>query len=306
MRILISGASGLVGSALARSLRANGDQVLALRREPRDSRTPADDPGDITWSPLSGEIETGRLDGLDAVVHLAGENVAAGRWTKRRRAAIRDSRVDGTRYLSQALARCSRPPAVLVCASAVGYYGDCGETWLDESSPPGADFLARVAMAWEDAAGAARAAGIRVVHLRFGVVLTTQGGALARMLPIFRLGLGGRLGQGKQYMSWLSLPEVVSIIRFAISKTGLAGPVNSVAPHPVTNAEFTRALARVLRRPAFFPLPAWAARAALGEMADALLLGGTRVRPRRLLDSGYNFLHPDLEPALRVLLGETP
>ncbi len=305
MRILISGATGLVGSALTTALQATGTEVLALRREPHGSQGHQAGPGDIAWAPLTGEVETDRLEGLDAVVHLAGENVAAGRWTKTRRAAIRDSRIDGTRYLSRALARCARPPAVLVCASAVGYYGDGEDTWLDEGSPAGSDFLAGVAVAWEDAAGAARTAGIRVVHLRFGVVLTRTGGALARMLPIFRLGLGGRLGHGRQYMSWLSLPEAVSIIRLALAEENLEGPVNAVAPQPVTNAEFTRTLARVLRRPAFLPLPAWAARAALGEMADALLLSGTRVRPRRLLESGYNFLHPDLEHALRTLLGET-
>lgn len=305
MRILISGATGLVGSALTRALQAADWEVLALRRRPHASRAQEAGTGDIIWSPLTGDMETGRLEGLDAVIHLAGENVAAGRWTQTRRAAIRDSRVDGTRHLSRALARCAQPPAVLVCASAVGYYGDGGEAWLDEDSPPGSDFLARVAVAWEDAAGAARAAGIRVVHLRFGVILSSTGGALARMLPIFRLGLGGRLGHGRQYMSWLSLPEAVSIIRFAISQTHLDGPVNAVAPEPVTNAVFTRTLALVLTRPAFLPLPAWAARAALGEMADALLLAGTRARPRRLLESGYNFLHPDLEPALRALLGET-
>lgn len=302
MRILISGATGLVGSALSRVLQAADWEVHALRRGPHPERQQT---GDMVWSPLTGEIETDRLDGLDAVVHLAGENVAAGRWTRTRRAAIRDSRIDGTRFLSRALARCTRPPAVLVCASAVGYYGDSGEAWLDEVSPPGSDFLARVAVAWENAADAARDAGIRVVHLRFGVILSASGGALARMLPIFRLGLGGRLGHGRQYMSWLSLPEAVSMIRFAISQAQLAGPVNAVAPEPVTNAFFTRTLARVLSRPAVLPLPAWAARAALGEMADALLLSGTRVRPTRLMESGYNFLHPDLETALRALLGET-
>ncbi|TDI34553.1 MAG: TIGR01777 family protein [Acidobacteria bacterium] len=302
MRILISGATGLVGSALSRVLQAADWEVHALRRWPHPERQQT---GDMVWSPLTGEIETDRLDGLDAVVHLAGENVAAGRWTRTRRAAIRDSRIDGTRFLSRALARCTRPPAVLVCASAVGYYGDSGEAWLDEVSPPGSDFLARVAVAWENAADAARDAGIRVVHLRFGVILSASGGALARMLPIFRLGLGGRLGHGRQYMSWLSLPEAVSMIRFAISQAQLAGPVNAVAPEPVTNAFFTRTLARVLSRPAVLPLPAWAARAALGEMADALLLSGTRVRPTRLMESGYNFLHPDLETALKALLGET-
>jgi hypothetical protein len=305
MRILISGATGLVGSALTRALQAAGGEILALRRKAHAPRAQKVNTEEIAWSQLTGDSETGRLEGLDAVVHLAGENVAGGRWTAARRAAIRDSRIDGTGDLSRALARCAQPPPVLVSASAVGYYGDGGEAWLDESSPPGSDFLARVAVAWEDAAGAARAAGIRVVHLRFGIVLAGSGGALARMLPLFRLGLGGRLGHGRQYMSWLSLTEAVSIIRFAISQAHLRGAVNAVSPQPVTNAEFTRTLARVLRRPALLPVPAWAARAALGEMADALLLAGTRVRPLHLQEAGYTFLHPELEPALRALLGET-
>jgi uncharacterized protein (TIGR01777 family) len=258
----------------------------------------------VRWDPEKGEVDAAGLEGLDAAVHLAGENVGSGRWTAARKAAIRDSRVKGTRLLCEALAGLARPPETLVCASAVGYYGDRGEEVLTEESPPGAGFLPEVSREWEAASGAASRKGIRVVTLRIGMVLSPKGGALARMLPLFRAGLGGVIGGGRQYVSWVALDDLPNIILHTLQRGDLRGPVNAVAPRPVTNREFTEALGKALSRPTPLPVPAFALRLAVGgEMADALLLSSARVVPKRLIDTGYAFLSAELEPALRRLLG---
>lgn len=296
MRVLVSGAGGLIGAALVASLRTQGKEVRCLKRGTTGE-------GVIGWNPEAGRLDTGALEGVDAVVHLAGENIAAGRWTPARKQRILASRVQGTHLLSERLAGLTRLPSVLVCASAVGYYGDRGAEELDEHSPPGKGFLAQVCQAWEQAADPARAAGIRTAHLRFGMVLSAEGGALARMVLPFRLGLGGRLGNGRQYLGWISLADAVRAAHHLLEHPGLSGPFNAVSPHPCTNAEFTRALGQALRRPTLLPVPAWAARLALGEMAEELLLASTRAMPRRLLASGFAFTHPELAPTLRLLLG---
>lgn len=301
LHLVVSGASGLIGSALISSLSGDGHRVIRLVRRPAGA-------GEITWDPATGRLDPGHLEGADGVVHLAGENVGA-RWTRGRKTRIRNSRVQGTRLLSETLARLERPPRVLVSASAVGIYGDRGNEILTEASPPGhpdRDFLVSVGLEWEAAAEAARAAGIRVVHPRLGVVLSPKGGALSKLLMPFRLGLGGRVGSGSQWMSWISLADAVGVLRHLLVAEALHGPVNATAPEPVTNRDFTRILGRVLRRPTPFPLPATALRLALGEMADRTLLASTRVLPSQLLQSGYRFEHPDLEGALRHVLGKDP
>ena len=297
MHVAVTGSSGLIGSALMAFLAARGHQVTRLvRRSPGGER-------EIQWDPEDGVRGLSGLEGADAVVHLAGENIASGRWTPQRKAEIRRSRVEGTRRLCESFARLARPPKVLASASAIGYYGDRGAEVLREDSPPGSDFLAQVCGEWESAAEPASRAGIRVVHLRTGIVLSPAGGALKKMLLPFSLGLGGRIGTGAQFMSWITLDDVVGATYHALNTGSLVGPVNMVAPTPVTNSEFTRTLARVLRRPALAPVPAFAARLAFGEMADALLLASARVVPNRLQGSGYRFRHPELEGALRHLLG---
>ena len=298
MRIAITGAGGLVGAALVPLLTTGGDAALRLvRREPA-----ADD--EAHWDP-SGASAGGRnpLDGVDAVVHLAGESIAEGRWNDAKKARIRDSRVKGTDTVARLAAAAERPPRVLVCASAIGVYGNRGDEELTEASAAGDDFLAGVCRDWEAAAEPARAAGIRVVHLRFGVILSTKGGALAKMLPPFRLGGGGVLGSGRQWMSWVSLEDAIGAVRHALDDESASGPVNVVAPVPVTNREFTKTLGRVLGRPTVVPMPAFAARLMFGEMADALLLASQRVQPERLAAAGFEFRHPDLESALRHTLG---
>ena len=297
LHVLVSGASGLIGSALVPFLTTGGHRVTRLVRSP-----PAGE-GAVFWDPAARRLDPAALEGADAVVHLAGEPIARGRWTDAKKARIRDSRIQGTELLAEALARLDRPPRVLVSASAVGYYGDRGAELLRETSPPGTGFLAGVCRDWEAATRAAAAKGIRVATLRFGIVLSPAGGALARMLPPFRLGVGGRIGGGRQYMSWIAVDDAVGAIHHALMTDDLEGPVNVVAPQAVTNREFTRTLGRVLRRPTIFPVPAFAARLAFGELADALLLASARVEPARLLAAGYRFRHPDLEDALRHLLG---
>jgi len=296
LTVVVSGASGLVGSSLLPFLTTGGHRVVPLVR----SRGAA--PG-VLWDPATGVIDKVGLDRVDAVVHLAGESIASGRWTPQKKARIRASRVDGTRLLCEALAALGTRPRTLVCASAIGFYGDRGDAELDEASARGEGFLADVCAEWEAATAPARTAGIRVVHLRFGVILTPAGGALARMLLPFRLGAGGVVGGGRQYMSWITIDDAVGAIHHALITPALEGPVNAVAPTPVTNREFTRALGRVLRRPTIFPMPAVVARLAFGEMADELLLASARVVPRKLRESGYAFREPDLETALRHLLG---
>ena len=296
MHIAVSGSSGLVGSALLPFLTAGGHRVTRLVR--KDAGV-----GEIPWDPAGGVRDLSHLEGVDAVVHLAGENIAAGRWTAARKEKIRRSRVEGTRRLCESLARLSRRPKVVVSASAMGFYGSRGDEALREDSVPGTDFLAQVCREWEAATEPASRAGIRVVCLRFGMILSPAGGALKKMLLPFKLGAGGRIGSGMQYVSWIGIDDVAGVIHHAIVTESLQGPVNAVTPTPVTNAEYTRTLARVLSRPAVAPLPAFAARLAFGELADALLLASQRVIPTRLQASGYKFRYPELEGALRHLLG---
>jgi uncharacterized protein (TIGR01777 family) len=257
--------------------------------------------GEFRWLPQNGYIDPEALDGIDAVVHLAGETVA-GRWTEDKKRRIRESRVAGTRLLSERIAALDAPPRVLVSASAIGVYGDRGEERLTEDSPTGQGFLADVVRAWEAAAEPARAAGIRVVHPRFGIVQSARGGALKTQLPLFKLGLGGAVGGGRQYVSWVTIDDVVAAVTFALSHDDVAGAVNVTAPAPVTQAEYARTLGRVLGRPAVLPAPAFAVRLALGEFAGEIL-GGQRVIPQRLSDCGYAFRYRELEPALRHVLG---
>ena len=301
MHMIVTGSTGLVGSAATRRLAAAGHRV---RRVVRSRPAPGSD--DIFWDPVAGALDPASLGGVEAAVHLAGESISGGRWTAEKKARIRDSRTRGTRLLSETLARLPKRPRVLVCASAVGYYGDRGSEVVTERSVPGRGFLAEVCRDWEAASAPASAAGIRVVTLRCGVVLSPSGGMLGKLLLPFRLGLGGRVGSGGQYMSWIELDDLVSAIEHALAAEKLSGAVNAVAPHPVTNLEFTRTLGRVLARPTIFPLPAFAARRALGEMADELLLASARVEPQRLLESGFVFQHPTLESALRHALRRTP
>lgn len=297
MRILISGSSGLVGSTLIPLLTTGGHSVTRLVR-----KTPQ--AGEAQWNPADGQVDPAALASADAVVHLAGDNIGDGRWTAAKKDRILRSRVEGTQLLATALAKLPAPPKVLVCASAIGIYGDRGDEWLDEQSPPGQGFLADVCQQWEAAAQPAREAGIRVVNLRFGVILSPRGGALAKMLLPFRLGGGGVIGSGQQYWSWIALDDAVGAIHHAIVNDSLSGPVNVVAPQTVTNQEFTKTLGRVLHRPTIVPMPAFAARLALGEMANELLLASQRVRPSRLEETRYTFRHPQLEGALRAILGK--
>jgi uncharacterized protein (TIGR01777 family) len=297
MHVAVSGSGGLVGSAVAASLAADGHRPLRLVRDES-----AVEPGAAFWDPASGRIDADRLEGADAVIHLAGENVAAGRWTTARKTRIRASRVGGTRLVAETVARLARRPRVLVSASAIGYYGDRGEERLGEASAPGSGFLADTCVAWEAATEPARRAGMRVVLLRIGLVLAATGGPLGRMLTPFRMGLGGRIGDGRQFMSWIALDDLVAVIRRAIVDSTLDGPVNAVAPGASRNREFTRTLGRVLRRPTPLPLPAWAVRLLFGEMGRELLLAGARVVPGRLEQAGFAFGHRDLEPALRAML----
>jgi uncharacterized protein (TIGR01777 family) len=296
--VAITGASGLVGTALAAFLRTGGHRVVeVVRRAPEG-------PDEIRWDPVAGTTDPADWDGVDAVVHLAGENIAGGRWSAERKRRIRDSRVAGTRLLARTLAALDRRPEVFVSASAIGYYGARdGEGPLGEDAEPGDGFLPEVAIAWEGAADPARAAGIRVVHPRIGIVLSARGGALAKMLPPFRMGAGGRLGHGRQHMAWIALDDLVGVLHEAILDERYSGPVNAVAPGGVDNRTFTDVLGRVLRRPTVLPAPALALRVALGEMADALLLTGADVRPDRLERLGFEFRFPTLEPALRAELG---
>ncbi|MFO7588987.1 MAG: TIGR01777 family oxidoreductase [Gemmatimonadota bacterium] len=299
---VVSGAGGGIGSSLCAILSTGGHEPVALSRS-ASGRPDAAVRRTVGWSPSAGEIDAAGLEGADFVVHLAGESIGVDRWDEETKRRIRDSRVDGTRLLSKTLAGLARKPEALVCASAIGYYGDRGDDVLDESSGPGDGFLADVCREWEAAADPARAAGIRVVHLRFGIVLWPAHGALERMLTPFRLGAGGPMGDGRQFWSWVSLDDVIGAILHAAATPGLEGPANVTAPRPVRNRAFARTLGRVLGRPSLLAAPAPVLRIALGEMADPLLLASARVVPDRLRRTGYEFLDPELEAALGHMLG---
>ncbi len=297
MRIAVSAASGLIGTALVRELAGGGADVVRLvRRPPRSS-------AEIRWQPEapSAGLDPGALAGVNAVIHLSGAPVAARRWTPARKAVLRSSRIESTRNLATAIAASEPQPDVLITASAIGYYGETGDRAVDESAPPGAGFLAELVRDWEAATAPAAEAGIRVVNLRSGLVLSRSGGLLGQLLPPFRLGFGARVGSGRQYMSWISLADEISAIRFLLASGDARGAYNLTAPEPVTNAEFTRSLAHVLRRPALLTLPSPALRVALGEVSHELL-GSLRVTPARLQAAGFSFAHPDITTALRAAL----
>lgn len=294
MQIFITGAGGLIGSRLVPLLEESGHKVIRLVRG-----TPRSD-AERAWDPAVERLSPNVLLGCDALVHLAGENIGEGRWTADKKRRIRESRVHSTHLLAQAVAGLTVPPRAFVVASAIGYYGDRGDELLTEKSPPATDFLGEVCQAWEAAADPCRHV-TRVIHVRTGVVLASDGGALAKMLLPFKLGLGGVIGSGKQFWSWITVDDIARLFQFALESDGLTGPVNGVTPHPVTNREFTKALGRELHRFTPFPMPAFAARTALGEMADALILASTRVIPEVALDQGFQYMHPQLEPALRSL-----
>jgi uncharacterized protein len=296
MKIVIAGASGAVGRELVPGLRAAGHDVLRLVRRPARA------PDERTWDPARGEIDLPGLAGVDAIINLSGENVAGGRWSSARRERILRSRVEATRTLVSALPKLPRLPTVFISASAVGFFGDRGDEELTEKSPIGHGFLPEVCLAWETHAEGAARLGVRTALLRFGVVLTRESGALAKMLPLFRLGLGGRLGSGRQWMSWVGVDDVVEIVAHVLQQPACRGALNTVAPGVVTNREFTATLARVLRRPAILPAPAWALRLVFGQMADEALLASARAVPAALLASGYQFRQPDLESALRAVV----
>lgn len=293
MRIAIAGSTGLIGTPLVDHLTAAGHEVLRLVRRPPQR-------GEIGWDPRTGDVDRAALGGIDSLVNLAGEPIGARRWTKRQKEEIRTSRVEGTGLLARTMAELDGP-STLVNASAIGYYGERGDEPLDESSPPGEGFMAEVCRQWEAATAPAADAGLRVVSIRSGPVLDPRGGALGKQLPLFRLGLGGRLGSGRQWMSWISIVDEVAAVTHLLEHD-VHGPVNLVSPNPVTNAELTATLASVLRRPAVIPVPRIALRAVLGEMTQELL-ASARIRPVALAESGYRFRHPDLEAALRQLLG---
>ncbi len=300
LKIAVTGASGLIGAALTVFLSCAGNEVRTLVR-----RRPQLDSPEIFWDPYRGELDKASMESLDAVVHLAGENIGAGRWTGPRKEAIRRSRVEGTRFLCETLASLRHPPKALVCSSAIGFYGDRGgEEALTEESAAGQGFLPETCQTWEGAAEPALKAGIRVVNVRTGIVLTSLGGALAKMLPPFQAGFGGVMGSGHQWMSWISMEDLIGVYHYLIHAETLSGPVNAVAPRPVTNRDFVRALGRALKRPTLIPLPGSMVKALFGEMGQALLLEGQKVLPAKLESAGFSFLYPDLESALRWELGK--
>jgi uncharacterized protein len=295
-RILLSGASGMLGSAIGQALRRQGATILRL------VRSEARDPGELHWNPAAGKIEAGRLEGICAAVHLSGASVVSRRWTASYKREMTESRVETTRFLSETLAKLEQPPPVLVTASAIGFYGDRGDEILDEDSASGSGFFPELCAAWEAATHPAEDAGIRVVHLRFGMVLSRDGGAMARLAPLFRLGLGGLLGSGRQWMSWVSETDAVSAVLLALRNADISGPVNVVAPEPATNAAFTRELGLAVHRPALLPAPAFALRIVFGEMADEALLASTHAVPKRLAQAGFAFAHPTLPEAFAASL----
>jgi len=296
VKILLSGGSGLIGTALLPGLRTAGHEVVRLVRHEPSS------PGEVRWDPMNGQLDPGELAGVDAAIHLSGAGVGSRRWTKAYQRTLLDSRVKSTTLLAETLAKLSPQPKVLLSGSAVGYYGDTGDELLDESGRPGKGFLADLVTRWEASTAAAEAAGIRVVHLRSGIVLSRRGGALKLQLPLFKAGLGGRLGSGQQYFSWISIEDEVAAIRFLLSAEQVSGAVNLVAPNPVTNQEFTKTLGSVLHRPTFAAAPAFALRLALDGFADEGLLIGQRLAPRVLTDAGFTFRQPQLRDALQDIL----
>ena len=299
MKVLISGSSGLIGRALVRSLESSNHSVSRLVRP-----SSASVPSAIPWDPASGSLDARRLEGFDAAIHLSGENVASRRWSAEQKARIRDSRVSSTELLANALAGLDSPPGVFACASATGYYGNRGDEILTEDAAPGSDFLAGVGVEWENATAPASDAGIRVVNMRISVVLTAAGGMVATVGPIFRLGLGGRLGSGAQYLSWISRQDIIHVMEWILEHDDLSGSVNLCSPNPVTNSEFTRTMGRILRRPALFPVPRFALRITQGEITD-MLLASVRATPTKLSASGFEFRHPHLEDALRWAFTDT-
>lgn len=298
MRVLISGATGLIGQALIKSLEGDGHEVARLVRSKKSANA-----GDIEWHPNQGILDANQIEGFDVVVHLAGESIASGRWNDEKKRRIVESRVKGTELISKTIASLKQPPRVFVSASAIGYYGDRGDELLNEQSTSGNDFLSDVCRQWENATSAAEAKGIRTVHARFGIILDKEGGALEKMLTPFRMGIGGRVGDGQQWMSWIALADVIAGLRFVIDDESVDGPVNFVAPHPVRNAEFTKALGHALSRPTIFPIPAFGVRLAFGEMGDALLLSSTRVEPTQLVQHNFPFKFTNLDAALKSILG---
>ncbi|MBT3353366.1 MAG: TIGR01777 family protein, partial [Candidatus Scalindua sp.] len=287
MKVAVTGSSGLIGSSLVSYLSKKDIVVSKILRE-----NPEDD--DISWKPEDGDWNSAFTGGVDGIIHLAGESVASGKWTRKKKEKIRNSRIEGTKRLCEHILKLPTPPSVLVCASAIGYYGNRGVEFLNEGSSRGSGFLPDVCLGWEEAAESVSKAGIRVVNVRFGIVLSKDGGALAKMMTPFKIGMGGKIGSGTQYMSWIAMDDVTSAIYHTLITESLKGPVNVTAPNPVTNKEFTNTLGEVLKRPAVVPIPAFAAKLAFGEMANDLLLASTKVAPKRLSDSGYKFQYPEL------------
>ena len=296
MKVAITGSSGLIGSSLVSFLSEKNITVSKiLREEPKDD--------DISWRPEDGDWDSAYAGGIDGIVHLAGENIASGRWTKAKKKKIRNSRIEGTKSLCEQILKLPKPPSVFICASAIGYYGDRGMEFLNEGSSRGSGFLPDVCLGWEEATEPLSKAGIRVVNVRFGIVLSKDGGALAKMLTPFKMKMGGKIGSGTQQISWVAIDDVTGAIYHTLVTDSLKGPVNITAPNPVSNKEFTNTLGEELKTPTVIPMPAFAARLAFGEMANDLLLASTKVAPKRLSDSGYEFQYPKLEPALKHVLG---
>jgi uncharacterized protein (TIGR01777 family) len=299
MRILVSGSTGFLGTSLIEVLEREGHAIARLVRPETGQRTASGARAQtVRWDPVGGQFDATAAEGADALVHLAGASIAGGWWNAPRKNLLRTSRIEATRHLIGALSKLQRPPRIIVASSAIGYFGDRGDETLTETSAPGSDFLSGLCREWEAEAARGAEFGARVVMLRFGIILAAHGGALPRMALPFKLGVGGRLGSGRQWMSWLTLAEALDTIRFALANSGVSGPANAVTPNPVLNADFTRVLAKTLRRPALFPAPAFALRLALGEMADALLLVSQRVKPSKLEQTGYRFVQPELATAL--------